>query len=419
MKKKLLILSMDAMIFEDLAYASTFPAFKDLMERGALIKRVRSVYPSLTYPCHVAMISGCYPDRSGVINNYAQVPGADPEVWNFFHDTVKVDDLMDAAHRAGYSTASVSWPVSGNHKSIDYLVDEIWAYTDDPEDFKKAYLTSGTDLKLFEELVEKWVPLRMKRNQPGTGRFSTHVAAGILRKYAPDVMAVHLAPIDTFRHEAGVFSEKAREGVAYTAEMLQEILDALKATGNYDRTDIIITSDHGQIDTDRAVCPNTLLKDAGYITLNPDGSVHSYQAWAFSAGASAQVLVTDPTVKEDIYALFRSRLGTDCGYRAIFRKEELAGEHYDGNFDFILETDGHSCFKESLNKGYFYPKSGGSHGHHPDTGPSPFLLASGPDFKAGAVLEEARLVDPPVTYAKILGVSLPQAQGRVLTEILI
>lgn len=417
--KKLVIVSMDAMIFEDLEYAATFPAYRELMEKGALVRRVRSIYPSLTYPCHVAMISGCYPDRSGVWNNYKQAPGVRPTPWNFYHDVVRCEDLMDAAHRAGYTTASVSWPVSGNHKGVDWLLDEIWAYTDDVEDFRKAYLASGTPEELYEELVAPYVRLRMKREQPGTGWFSTHVASGILRKYKPDVLAVHLAPIDTLRHEGGVYGESARQGVAYSAEMLQELIDAVKETGFYDETDFIVTSDHGQIDVDRAVSPNLLLRDAGYISLREDGSPADWKAWCFSAGASAQIRVKDPGDLDAVRALFASRLGSDCGYSAVLDRAELEKtEHLSGDFDLVLETDGRSSFSEAVSGDYFTPKTGGVHGHHPDRGPSPFLIASGPDFRQGAVLAEAALADPPVTYAAVLGLSLPQAQGRVLTELL-
>lgn len=419
MTKKLVIVSMDAMIFEDLEYASQFPAYRELLEKGALVRHLRSIYPTLTYPCHVAMISGCYPDRSGVWNNYVQAPGVSPTPWNFYHDAVRCEDLMDAAHRAGYTTASVSWPVSGSHKSVDWLVDEIWAYSQNPEDFRRAYLDSGTSEALYEELVAPWMPLRMKREQPGTGWFSTRVASGIIRKHAPDVLALHLAPVDTFRHSAGVFSDLAKQGVAVSAEMLQELLDAVRDSGFYDETNFIVTSDHGQIDVDRVVSPNVLLKEAGMIRLKKDGSLEDWDAWCFAAGASAQIRVRDPANLEDVRELFASRLGSDCGYSAVYsRRETEDAEHLSGDFDFVLETDGRSSFSESATGPYFTEKHGGHHGHHPDTGPSPFLLACGPDFRRGAVLENARLVDPPVTYAKILGLSLPEAQGRVLTELL-
>ena len=60
----------------------------------------------------------------------------------------------------------------------------------------------------------------------------------------------------------------------------------------------------------------------------------------------------------------------------------------------------------------------GSHGFHPDFGPRPFFLGCGPAFRKGAVLEQARLIDGAPTYAKILGVDLPDAQGQALQELL-
>ena len=59
-----------------------------------------------------------------------------------------------------------------------------------------------------------------------------------------------------------------------------------------------------------------------------------------------------------------------------------------------------------------------THGHLPHKGPQPTLFAFGPDFKAGARLERARLIDEAPTVAALLGAEMPWAKGRVLSELL-
>ena len=60
----------------------------------------------------------------------------------------------------------------------------------------------------------------------------------------------------------------------------------------------------------------------------------------------------------------------------------------------------------------------GAHGHTPERGPQPVFLAHGPAFKEGAYLKNAKLVDVAPTLAAVLGQTLPEADGRCMTELL-
>jgi hypothetical protein len=61
----------------------------------------------------------------------------------------------------------------------------------------------------------------------------------------------------------------------------------------------------------------------------------------------------------------------------------------------------------------------GTHGHlpQPDYMHATFL-AAGAGIKPGARLKTVRSIDVAPTIARLLGLKLPQAEGRVLTEIL-
>ena len=71
MRKKLIVISADAMVAEDLEYLKTLPNYRKYLEGGALVKHVRSIYPSVTYPCHTTMVTGVYPDKHGITSNCA------------------------------------------------------------------------------------------------------------------------------------------------------------------------------------------------------------------------------------------------------------------------------------------------------------------------------------------------------------
>lgn len=82
-------------------------------------------------------------------------------------------------------------------------------------------------------------------------------------------------------------------------------------------------------------------------------------------------------------------------------------------FSFVLETDGYTSFSGSwygpVIRGFDtsdYRFGHATHGHHPDRGPLPTLIAFGPSIKEGAVLKNCRLVDEAPTFAAALGFTM-------------
>ena len=71
---RMLVLSIDAMTGDDLRAAAALSNFARLLDGCALATEVLSVFPSLTYPCHVAMATGCWPMHTGVYNNERFLP---------------------------------------------------------------------------------------------------------------------------------------------------------------------------------------------------------------------------------------------------------------------------------------------------------------------------------------------------------
>ena len=69
MNGKMIVLSADALVHEDMEELSAMPNFRKYLAGGAAIKRVKSIYPTITYPCHTTMATGCFPDRHGIPGN--------------------------------------------------------------------------------------------------------------------------------------------------------------------------------------------------------------------------------------------------------------------------------------------------------------------------------------------------------------
>ncbi len=429
--KHLIVISMDALIYEDLVHLQDKPAFGYLLKNGALVERLRSIYPALTYPCHTTMVTGCFPAKHGILGNTAEMPGEPSLPWLFEHSAVKCPDFLDACHAAGLSTASVGWPVSGHHPSVDYLVGECWPLTGGSlDDYRRAYLETGTPEELFLDAVEKHLPLRVGRKQPESSYFLTYVSAEIIRRYRPNVLMLHQGNVDSFRHKTGVFSPLVTEGVLQCEEMLGILIEATKEAGIFDDTTFVVTADHGHLDVVRTVHPNVLLSEHGLIKTDENHAVTHWDAWCYYAEMSARVVLRDPSdtaLYQKVRAILDEAAASGLwGISRVYTREETAKEEgLDGDFAFVIETDGSTKFDEAWYGPGATPMAlgaysavHGSHGYHPDKGPRPSLIACGPGIKKGARVAHAGIVDLAPTLSAIMGVSLPEADGHTITEIL-
>ena len=416
MHKKLILVSMDALIYEDLEHLAQKPSFGKLLQECALVKRVRSIYPTLTYPCHATMATGCLPKKHGVLNNPRLEPGTVSPPWLWYHESYRCRDLVDACKEAGLTTACIGWPTMGCHPSADYIVGEIAATTaKTPEEFRRDYLRTGTTEGLWEAVGAPNVHYRTELRSPT--HFNTAACRDIIRLYAPDLVLLHIGEPDHTRHLHGVFAPEVTGILDVCEWALTELLHAIRDSGFAHCTNLVITADHGQLDTVRSCSPNALFARESLLTLDEAGSVTDWKAWSDSVGMCSAIYVKHPEDIPTVEALLKRELPD---FR-LYSREEAAREGYDGEFAFVLETDGKTRF-ENLWTGPLLTEPGavrGYHGYHPDKGPQPPILAMGPGFRKGAVLENANLTDGAPTWAKLLGASLPDAEGRPLDEILL
>lgn len=417
MRQKIIVASFDALIFEDLNYLKTKPVFGEFLEKAAIVERVRSIYPTLTYPCHATMATGAWPAKHGVLTNTFFEPGVAEEPWRWFHDSYKIPDILDRAKEAGLTTAVVGWPTMGCHPHVDWLVAEI-AHTKakTADEFYRDYTLTGTSKELWDEVCAEAIRLRTEEKK--VELFNAKVASEIFRLHRPDIMLLHMANPDNARHKGGVFSELVSRALDDCEQNLKWLIEGIRQSGVAECTNLVVTADHGQMDLTRTVKPNVLFIEKGLAEVNPDGSLKSWRAWAHSTGMSTVIHVKDPADEKKVYDCLKEREGE--GFSRIYTRAEAASYGYDGDFSFMLETDNCSKFSNAWTGNYMDVSDHvtGSHGFHPDKGPRPPIIAVGPAFREGARLEGANLIDGAPTWAKVLGIPLPDADGRALTEIL-
>jgi len=441
MKQKLFVLSMDAMVEEDIEYLKTRPNFKRLMEHGCQIKKVQTIYPSITYPAHASMITGCRPAKHGVYNN-TRFPS--DRTWpDWYIDTseiFKVEDLFAAAKRAGCTTGAVYWPIMGNNPNIDYNINEYFFY--DPADavnretrlnaFRRMGANEDT-IKVVEENYDRLPteykhrvgPLRLNHTYD---HFINGCICSLIRRYQPDVLVAHNCLMDSLRHRNGIFNDFVTWGLDMADYWFGEIADAMYDAGVLEDTNFVIVSDHGQMDFSRRLKMNVLFARKGWLTVGPNGKPSKdSKVISQSNGMSDSVYVRDKSLLNEVheYLLSLSKEGV-WGFSDVFTTAEVEKLYgWSGPFDFVVETDGYTTFSDDCREPMIagidlsdYRLGNATHGYRPEKGPQPVFVARGPAFKKDCVIPFAYTIDEAPTFAHILGDSLPNAEGRVLTEIL-
>ncbi len=431
-KARLLVISLDAFVYEDVQYARTLPHFAEILDGASVVDKVRSIYPSVTYPCHVTMVSGCYPDRHGIYNNEVDAVCEERPDWYWFARSIKARTLFQAAKEAGYTTAAVSWPVTTCDPAIDINIPEL-------DRFGGFGVNNGTAIEMYEAIgmdersmrvAKKNIHLMPSWTHPYVDRYFTACMADIIRMYAPEVLFYHDGRPDAARHAYGVFNDGVKKAIEGSDKSLGRIIDALKKAGVYEDTNIVLTADHGQMDIKRLISPNVMFADRGLITLYKNGRVKSWKAYCKCGGMMSQVFLKDPqdqALWQEVYDLLCwMRDEGVYGIGDVFTKEEIKEkEHLDGPFSFVVETDGYTSFFDApvrpmvrKRDNLDYKRGFATHGYLPEKGPQPTLIMKGPAFKSGVHLKNGKLVDQAPTWARVLSVELPDADGKPISRVL-
>lgn len=438
MKKRILVFSVDAMVCEDLERLLKMPNGKKYLAEGCRVTDgMCTIYPSVTYPAHVSMITGCYAGTHGVTSNFS-FPARDREQSWLWSGGYQTDDIFKAAKRAGYTTAAISWPATANHADIDWLMAEYWM-PKKGDTLYSSFRDAGSSEAMLDIIGANacFLPEGYERGGrknfmkwPQVDEFIIHVACQLIREQAPEVTFVHIGLFDAWRHTYGVFGPHIDRALAFLDRYLGDLMEACRTAGVLEETNLVLVSDHGQRNICRVVNPNVLLADQGFLKTDTAGNVLSWDAFSFSNAMSALIYLRDPedeVLKNRVYCcLERYRTEGVYGIGQIFTSEEIwKKERLKGAFSFVIESDGYTSFADSAvrpltqpfdNRDYRFGHA--THGYLPELGPQPVFAAKGPDFVEGVLKKRGHVVDEAPTYAALLGILLETAEGKAMEELL-
>jgi len=441
MKNKLIVPSMDAMVGENVEYLYTKPYFSRLMNDSSGVKHVRTIYPSITYPAHASIATGCRPGKSGVYANTRWSTKSSKFVdWYHESDILEVEDIFAAAKRVGCSTASVYWPTCGGNRNIDYLINEYF-FPFPEEGILEGFSKFGANevaLSVVKENLDRFPKsFRLKPKEGKLGLehlfddFINGCMCSMIRNVQPDVLLVHNCIMDSWSHRYGISHPYIYEALDQVDLWFGEIIDAIESVGKLEDYNIVVLSDHGQMNFARKIKLNMILARGKLIDLDSQGNVTGWKAFAQSNGMSASIYLKDPDDKKvwgEVYDYLIMLCNQGVwGFEKVWTADEIKEKYGTwGKFSFIVETDGITAFSEGWTEPMVEPItynndhiSNASHGYQPEKGPQPFFLCTGPAFKRRVMIPDAFIIDEAPTLARVLGTSMPQAEGRVLKELLV
>lgn len=401
--RNLIVISIDALTSEDINRAGDCPNIKALIGRGAYVRTIDGIYPSLTHPCHATILTGCTPGVHGVISNEDFSKPGRP--WFNALGDLRCPSVIDAFKKAGFSVACCRWPVtSGGFDKIDYLIPEITNEDVLRPDCLGHYLEISSPA--LHDIIRRNIGLLDFKKQPAEDLFSTACVCDIIRTFKPDILFTHPACVDTYKHRTGCSSEKVLEMVRLSDKMVGDIMKAVDDAGLMEQTVFVVLSDHGHMKADREIALNEIFRrDGMYGRLVADECCHSAQIYA-------------KDIDEDsALSYLESLVGSASGIERVFTAQELR-ELYGtfGDFSFMVESDDHTQFSNEIDcdieKRLLVDDHHGhsTHGHMPEKGPKPLFIAAGPGI-AHKSIENASMLKEAPTFLKIMGLEDPKKES--------
>jgi predicted AlkP superfamily pyrophosphatase or phosphodiesterase len=398
-------------------FGANVPNLRRLMESGSYAKAVTTIYPSITYPAHATLVTGARPAQHGIDFNQVFDP-TNPGHWFAEAKSIKAETLWQAAKKNGLKTAGFFWPTTVGAE-MDFLIpvpDVKNLLVVFPE--MRRTSTPGLIERVEKRFGYKW-------ETTSIAALDSHMAdaaVDVMEKEQPHLLIIHFLESDSQQHGKGLDAPEVKAAYERVDAQIGKLVEATRKAGIAEQTTFIITGDHGFAAVHARVNPNALLKEKGFITVNND-KVQNWQAMAHSEGGSVAVLLKDPKDKSlaaRVRALFQEASKNATLFRIIERKE-LNALGALPTAVFALEAADGYYFGETWDGEFVTTNVGakGTHGYHPnnramDTG----FIISGRGAARGKVLERIRQWDVAPTAAKLLGVSLPQSEGKAVTAVL-
>lgn len=414
---KLVVISLDSLGFRDLdELRDLVPNVDRLIHCGTWVKRVRGIFPTLTYPSHTSIITGQYPVVHGIVNNTKLQPRRLSPDWYWYRHDIKATPLYDVAKAAGMTTAAFLWPVTAGSQ-IDYNLAEIFPNRIWTNQVAVSLKASSPCFLL--QMNHRYGKLRHGIKQPWLDDFVTACAVDTLKNKRPDLTLIHLVDMDSMRHRYGVRSAQAKQALQRLDGRVARIIRATKDAGTFDDTNFVVLGDHYQINVDKMIHLNMLFAQHGWLT--PLAGKTTYRNnWQVTAKTCDGETYVYTRGNVNLGQLKQLIAGVE-GVEHIYDGAEAIKRGADPKCSFLVEAKPGYYFTDEVNRPAIveevdpatigtHDRYRGVHGYGPtQAGYYTTAVFAGPAIQPGNEVEHANLVDEGPTFAYLMGLKYPAA----------
>ncbi len=435
----IIIVSISGLKADDLNQTETgnikIPIIQSLRAKGAYAVAAESVYPSLSNPAHVSIATGVFPADHGVYSDFPfnNLSGARAEEPYRLAKEIKTDTLWDAAKRGGFVTAAVGYPLTAG-AAIDFNLpvanDED--YLSDAEAGIDQSLTkeliNPPDLldKLKAKITSISLPTDKKLKETAGNQlldqFKAAAAAFIIENHRPNLLLVNLDSYAKAVRKFGVQSKEAIIGLAFVDELLKQIIEPAEKLSS--GATIFIVSDFGLMSVEKKFNPNVVLAKKGWLLTGGKGRITSWRAVAQTFGGSAAIFLRDTQDKKaiaEVREVFDEiHKKPDSPIWQIVTSQEAAKLGADPRAVFYLDAaPSYTMSSRTTGSSISHISDKAEHGYLPSRSDMlAALIVYGKGIKPGSKIEYGRLIDIAPTAARLLGLEMRTARGRVYSEVI-
>lgn len=426
-RKKLILVSLDALSCTDLAFVKTLPHFSRIIKEGAYCPREYSVYPSLTFPSHASIATGCVPASHGIVNNYLFDPLAPIPKWNFYASNLKRKAVWDYASENGKKVLSMSWPVSAGAQ-MAYSMPEmspakpkIW----NPSNFfgqlevLRKYGTPAFGIKTL--LSERGLPKAwFLGRQPQLDFSMMRSFLKAIEACDFDIALLHIYGLDDAKHSEGTKGPSVKKYLRAYDRFVGRLMEYQER--QKDNVTLMFTGDHSQKDVKYAIYGNRILERLGFARYEKEKLI-SYRAYLDSCDGMAYLYMKDECGKEEREKLYNEFSRTQ-GIKAVMRPEEFKHLGCDYKADLVLEASEGYSFESGYDQEAFATENGivenhykALHGYLPsDPDYQTMFFCCGQDVAPGEI-PEMGIIDILPTICQWMGMKTEAMDGVCRREV--
>lgn len=331
------------------------PHIYNMGERG-WATRLIPVFPTVTFPNHASLVTGCTAEEHGIVSNHFQ----DPKRGSFDMSTdsnwMLCEPLWVTAEKAGAKTAIALWPMSWGPWNGTRTSYYFPATVKTKEDAMKTSAAS----RLNQILT--WLKLPEDKR--------------------PQLILSWLGDIDHQAHSFGPNSPQVKAAVKKYDTLIGKFLTQLKKLPAAHSTDVLIVSDHGMSTTHHYISIDYIIAQLMLGGISDVTIEHS--------GPLANVYLKISAMPDVVRAeKLLAHVGEDGKIFSTYRQDMLPDDwHYhhprSGQLILMARTDDIFTRRGDAASLYYIPGKNaerGNHGYPPDNMEmQAIFFAQGPDF---------------------------------------